>query len=113
MTGVLGASRTTMGGVNNAREQEAALRKRAAALENRLERRYVRHNEAATHNRALRGQIDDLRCERVALAGVDAGLARDLARLTRDIADTINAAGEVCLFGGCGGGGGGYTGNAC
>ncbi|GBF94682.1 flagellar outer dynein arm-docking complex [Raphidocelis subcapitata] len=95
MKGTLGTSRATMGGINSAREKAVGLQKQITILENRLEKQYIKYNEAVTFNKQLREQIDNLRRERMMFEGMDAQLDRDLARLKREIADTITAANEA------------------
>jgi hypothetical protein len=46
MKGTLGATRATMGGVNSAREKAVGLAKQVTILENRLEKQYIKYNEA-------------------------------------------------------------------
>ncbi|KIY97154.1 flagellar outer dynein arm-docking complex protein 2 [Monoraphidium neglectum] len=46
--GTLGTARLTMGGVNSAREKSVGLQKQITILENRLEKQYIKYNEAAT-----------------------------------------------------------------
>jgi len=50
-----------MGGVNAARENNVQVQKQIRVLENRLEKAYVKYNEAVAHNKRLREQIDSLR----------------------------------------------------
>ena len=57
--------RKKMGGVNAARESNAQVQKQIKVLENRLEKAYVKYNEAVAHNKRLREQIDSLRRERL------------------------------------------------
>ena len=53
--------RKKMGGINAARENNAQVQKQIKVLENRLEKAYVKDNEAVAHNKRLREQIDSLR----------------------------------------------------
>jgi len=55
------SQRKKMGGVNAARENNVQVQKQIRVLENRLEKAYVKYNEAVAHNKRLREQIDSLR----------------------------------------------------
>ncbi|KAF8055922.1 ODA1 [Scenedesmus sp. PABB004] len=85
-SGQLGASRTAMGGIFSAREQATAAAKQITILENRLEKQFVKYNEAITHNKQLQEQIDNLRRERLMFEAIDASLDKELARIKRTIA---------------------------
>eukprot|EP00877_Chromochloris_zofingiensis_P008716 jgi/Chrzof1/4098/Cz13g20090.t1 len=66
----LGTTRQNMGGIFSAKEKSQALQKQIKILENRLEKNYIKYNEAITYNKQLREQIDNLRQCRIAkLAG--------------------------------------------
>uniref|UniRef100_A0A7S0RLG2 ODAD1 central coiled coil region domain-containing protein n=1 Tax=Chlamydomonas leiostraca TaxID=1034604 RepID=A0A7S0RLG2_9CHLO len=94
--GFMGESLTTtrslMGGINTAKEQSIGVQKRIKLLENRLEKAAVKYNSSITHNKALREQINNLRRERIMFESIHANLERELAKLKRDMADTIAAA---------------------
>lgn len=61
-------------------------------LENRLEKAYVKYNQSMTHNKQLRDQIDNLRREKIMFLSIDANLERDLAKLKKSMAETIQLA---------------------
>lgn len=46
MKGTLGSTRATMGGINSAKEKAVGLQKQITILENRLEKQYIKYNEA-------------------------------------------------------------------
>jgi hypothetical protein len=48
--------------------------------------------QAITYNKALREQIDNLRRERMMFEAINTNLDKELARIKRNIADTISAA---------------------
>eukprot|EP00877_Chromochloris_zofingiensis_P013781 jgi/Chrzof1/8657/Cz03g19020.t1 len=91
----LGTTRQNMGGIFSAKEKSQALQKQIKILENRLEKNYIKYNEAITYNKQLREQIDNLRRERMMFEAINATLERELARIKRDIADVITAANEA------------------
>ncbi|KAI8473807.1 MAG: outer dynein arm docking complex protein ODA1 [Monoraphidium minutum] len=80
MKGTLGSTRATMGGVNSAREKAVGLQKALTILENRLEKQYIKFNEAITYNKQLREQIDNLRRERMMFEAMDGQLDRRARR---------------------------------
>lgn len=82
----LGATRTAMGGLFSARDKSISLAKQIKILENRLEKAFVKFNEAITFKKALREQIDNLRRERLMFETIDASLDKELARIKRHIA---------------------------
>ena len=61
VSGTLTSTRTLMGGINNAKEQFLAIKKKMLLLENRLEKSYIKYNKSITHNKELREQINNLR----------------------------------------------------
>uniref|UniRef100_A0A383V6K0 ODAD1 central coiled coil region domain-containing protein n=1 Tax=Tetradesmus obliquus TaxID=3088 RepID=A0A383V6K0_TETOB len=91
----LGCTRTAMGGIFSAKEKTQALQKQIKILENRLEKQFIKYNEAITYNKQLREQIDNLRRERLMFEAINSNLDKDLARIKRNIADTITAANEA------------------
>lgn len=95
MSESLTSTRSLMGGINTAREQSVNVQKRIKLLENRLEKAAVKYNSSITHNKALREQIDNLRRERIMFESIHAALERELAKLKRDMADTIAQAQQV------------------
>jgi chromosome segregation ATPase len=91
----LASSRTLMGGINTAKEQSIGVQKRIKILENRLEKAYVKFNQSITHTKQLREQINNLRRERLMFESIHTSLERELAKLKRDMADTIQLASQV------------------
>ena len=82
-------TRRRMGGINSAKEQNVAIVKQIKILENRMEKAYIKFNEAITHNKQLREQIDNMRRERMMFENIDNSLERELVRLKREMADII------------------------
>jgi hypothetical protein len=56
---------------------------------------YVKYNQSITHNKALREQINNLRRERLMFESIHSNLERELAKLKKDMADTIQLANQV------------------
>ena len=54
-----------MGGVNAAKENHSIISKQIRVFESRLDKSLARFNESLGRNKDLRGQVDDLRQERV------------------------------------------------
>lgn len=75
--------------------------KRIKLLENRLERAYVKFNQSITHNKQLREQIDNLRRERIMLESIHNNLERELVKVKKDMAETIQLANQVSEGAGC------------
>ena len=94
-TNVLTSTRSLMGGIYNAKEQSVTVQKRIKLLENRLEKAYVKYNQSVTHNKQLREQINNLRRERLMFESIHSTLERELAKIKRDMADTIQLANQV------------------
>jgi hypothetical protein len=82
-------TRRRMGGINSAKEQNVAIQKQIKILENRMEKAYIKFNEAITHNKQLREQIDNMRRERMMFENIDNSLERELIRLKKEMADII------------------------
>ncbi|KAJ9514803.1 hypothetical protein QJQ45_028477 [Haematococcus lacustris] len=95
-TTVLTTTRNLMGGINCAKEQNISVQKRIKLLENRLEKAYVKYNQSITHNKQLREQINNLRRERLMFESIHNNLERELVKLKKDMADTIQLANQVC-----------------
>lgn len=95
LTNKLGTTRNAMGSIFSAKEKSQALQKQIKILENRLEKQYIKYNEAITYNKQLREQIDNLRRERLMFEAINANLDKELARIKGNIADTITAANEA------------------
>ncbi|KAJ9514613.1 hypothetical protein QJQ45_016342 [Haematococcus lacustris] len=94
-TTVLTTTRNLMGGINCAKEQNISVQKRIKLLENRLEKAYVKYNQSITHNKQLREQINNLRRERLMFESIHNNLERELVKLKKDMADTIQLANQV------------------
>eukprot|EP00879_Flechtneria_rotunda_P012214 GHRR01012756.1.p1 GENE.GHRR01012756.1~~GHRR01012756.1.p1 ORF type:complete len:569 (+),score=227.55 GHRR01012756.1:229-1935(+) len=91
----LGSTRTAMGGIFSAKEKSQALQKQIKILENRLEKQFIKYNEAITYNKQLREQIDNLRRERLMFEAINTNLDKELARIKRNIADTITSVNDA------------------
>ena len=89
---LLGTTRNTMGGIYAAKEMSVAAQKKIKLLENRLEKAYIKYNQSITHNKQLREQINNLRRERIMFEGININLERELQRLKKDMAETIQMA---------------------
>lgn len=64
-------------------------------LENRLERAYIKFNQSITHNKELREQINNLRRERIMFESIHSNLERELVKVKKDMAETIQLANQV------------------
>lgn len=85
-------TRSAMGSIFSAKEQSQGVMKRIKLLENRLEKAYVKYNQSITHNKQLREQINNLRRERIMFESINNNLERELAKLKREMAETIQLA---------------------
>eukprot|EP00898_Chlorokybus_atmophyticus_P005341 jgi/Chlat1/5808/Chrsp4S00482 len=81
--------RKRMGGVNAARESNAAIAKQVKLLENRLDKALTKYNESVAANRRLRESIDGLRRERLVFDGIHKKLEKELADRKREMAAII------------------------
>eukprot|EP00798_Chlamydomonas_sp_ICE-L_P015696 gene15696-21805_t len=88
----LGTTRNLMGGINAAKEKSVAAQKKIKLLENRLEKAYVKYNQSVSHNKQLREQINNLRQERIMFEGISSNLEREVQKLKKDMAETIQLA---------------------
>lgn len=91
----LTTTRSLMGGINTAREQSVAIQKRIKLLENRLEKAYVKYNQSIKHTKQLREQINNLRRERLMFESIHSNLEREVQKLKREMADTIQLANQI------------------
>jgi predicted component of type VI protein secretion system len=66
------AQRKALGGVNATQEIDQQVNRQIKVLEARLDKALVKFNEALSHNKDLRLEIDHLRKERYAVAPVRA-----------------------------------------
>mmetsp|Transcript_33970 Transcript_33970/g.45900 ORF Transcript_33970/g.45900 Transcript_33970/m.45900 type:complete len:554 (-) Transcript_33970:369-2030(-) len=90
--------RKVMGGVNAARENQAMVQKQIRILENRLDKSLIKFNEALSHNKKLRVEIDDLRKERAVFDGIYSKVEKELYEKKKQMANIIelsNAAYEA------------------
>jgi len=72
----------TEGGINSAQDRAIGLQKEIKRLESRRQQASIKFNEAITHNKKLRTQIDSLRRERLVFDGIYKKLEKELqARL--------------------------------
>eukprot|EP00357_Protocruzia_adherens_P037033 CAMPEP_0114977314 /NCGR_PEP_ID=MMETSP0216-20121206/3168_1 /TAXON_ID=223996 /ORGANISM="Protocruzia adherens, Strain Boccale" /LENGTH=547 /DNA_ID=CAMNT_0002338357 /DNA_START=38 /DNA_END=1681 /DNA_ORIENTATION=+ len=81
-----------MGGVNAAADNHAAVQKQIRILENRLDKANQKFNEAISHNKTLREEIDSLRRERVIFDEIYKKLERDLHNKRKEMANIIESA---------------------
>lgn len=89
---VLGSTRAQMGGIYAAKQQAQTIQMRIKLLENRLEKAYVKYNQSVTHNKQLRDQINNLRRENLMFQSINSNLERELQKLKKDMAETIQLA---------------------
>ena len=78
-----------MGGVNAAKENHSIISKQIRVFESRLDKSLARFNESLGRNKDLRGQVDDLRQERVVFDGVYKKLERELHDRKKEMAAII------------------------
>lgn len=81
--------RKAMGGINASKENFFMIQKQIRILENRVEKALIKFNEAISHNKTLRDDIDDLRRERVVFENVYRKMERDLQDKKRQMAEII------------------------
>jgi hypothetical protein len=89
---VLGTTRSLMGGIYAAKEKVQAAQMQIKLLENRLEKSYVKYNQSSTHNKQLRDQINNLRRERLMFESINSNLEKELQKLKKEMAETIQLA---------------------
>lgn len=87
--------RRAMGGVNASKENHYMIEKQIRILENRLDKSLIKFNEAITHNKTLRDQIDELRRERVVFENVYRKMERDLQERKRKMAEIIETSNQA------------------
>lgn len=92
MSATLTTTRRNMGGIYSAKEQSTTVQKQIKILEDRLEKAYIKYNEALTHNKQLREQINNLRRERLMFESINSNLERELHKLKKEMADMIHLA---------------------
>ena len=81
--------RQKMGGINASRENNQAIAKQIAILENRLDKALKKYNEALAHNKKLRENIDNLRRERLVFDQIYKKLEKELAEKKKEMARII------------------------
>eukprot|EP00814_Leptocylindrus_danicus_P000901 CAMPEP_0116005004 /NCGR_PEP_ID=MMETSP0321-20121206/920_1 /TAXON_ID=163516 /ORGANISM="Leptocylindrus danicus var. danicus, Strain B650" /LENGTH=554 /DNA_ID=CAMNT_0003473375 /DNA_START=1314 /DNA_END=2978 /DNA_ORIENTATION=+ len=81
--------RRSMGGVNAARENQRLVEKQVRILENRLDQALVKYNKSVAQNKIIRGEIDDLRGERLAFENVYKKLEKELQEKKKQMAHVI------------------------
>lgn len=81
--------RRSMGGVNAARENQRLVEKQVRILENRLDQALVKYNKSVAQNKKIRGEIDDLRGERLAFENVYKKLEKELQEKKKQMAHVI------------------------
>jgi len=82
-------TRRQMGGVNASRDSNTQVAKQVKVLENRLDKALVKFNEALSHNKVLREEIDNLRRERVVFDQIYKKLERELHEKKKEMANVI------------------------
>lgn len=83
--------RRTLGGVHAARDGYQQRQRKLGMLEGRLEKTLARREEAVAANRALRGEIEGLRRERLRFMGVHQRLEKKAAGCDKEMAAAIEA----------------------
>jgi coiled-coil domain-containing protein 63/114 len=81
--------RKSMGGVNASKENFHMIQKQIKILENRLDKSLIKFNEAISHNKKLRDEIDDLRRERVVFENIYRKMERELQEKKQKMAEII------------------------
>jgi len=84
--------RKILGGVNAAQENHSQIQKQIRILENRLDKANQKFNEAISHNKKLREEIDALRRERVIFDNIYRKLEKELHERRKEMADIIEEA---------------------
>jgi len=87
--------RRAMGGVNASKENHYMILKQIHILENRLDKSLIKFNEAISHNKGLREQIDDLRRERVVFENIYRKMERDLQERKKHMAEIIELSNQA------------------
>lgn len=83
--------RRALGGVHAARDGALQRARRVGLLEGRLEKALARRDEAVAANRALRGEIEGLRRERLRFVGAYRRLEEGVGGCDREMAAAIEA----------------------
>ena len=78
-----------MGGVGAAKENDQLLIKQVRVLENKLDKTLMNFNEAISHNKKLRDEIDVLRRERITFDEVYKKANKELAEKKREMANVV------------------------
>ncbi|CAD7946037.1 unnamed protein product [Amoebophrya sp. A120] len=80
------------GGVNAAKESQAAVAKQIRVLENRLDKALQKFNEAVAENKTQRDTIDSLRSERVVFDNIYSKLEKEFEQKKKEMANIIEQA---------------------
>eukprot|EP00939_MAST-03C_sp_MAST-3C-sp1_P005226 g5226.t1 len=86
--------RKDMGGINAAKETQRLTQKQITILENRLDKSLVKFNNALAENKDLRGNIDNLRRERVVFDEIYQKMSRNLENKKKDMAEIIETSNQ-------------------
>lgn len=84
-----------MGGTHAAAISSQTVAKQVRVLENRLDKALIKFNEALSHNKTLREQIDNLRHERVVFDGIYRKLERELVEKKKRMAEIIDSSNKA------------------
>ena len=95
MRGKILNQRRAMGGVNASKENHYMIEKQIRILENRLDKSLIKFNEAITHNKVLREEIDELRRERVVFENVYRKMERELQERKKKMAEIIEVSNQA------------------
>ena len=87
--------RQKMGGINASRENNQAISKQILILENRLDKALKKYNEALSNNKKLRGNIDNLRRERLVFDQIYRKLEKELGEKKREMARIIEVSNKA------------------
>jgi hypothetical protein len=87
--------RREMKGVNSMSDVNAKVQKDIHLLENKLDKALIKLNEALTHNKGLREQIESLRRERQVFDGVYKKLEQELRDKKREMASIVDLYNEA------------------
>ena len=87
--------RQKMGGINASRENNQAIAKQIAILENRLDKALKKYNEALAHNKQLRLTIDNLRKERLVFDDIYKKLEAELEEKKKEMGDIIEVSNKA------------------
>jgi len=95
MQGRIWEQRQKMGGINASRENNQAISKQIQILENRLDKSLKKYNEALANNKKLRGNIDNLRRERLVYDQIYKKLEKELAEKKTEMSKVIEVSNKA------------------